>query len=483
MASNDVAMNWQLVIGDANVDALSGEELEVVNPGNGQVIGTVPRGRAEDVDRAVQAAMEAHEDGRWIRMSPRGRERILWRLAELLEENSEHLGATEALNQGRRAAQETLGIRYAAAVRYNAGWIERMDGKANVLQRGDDVIQAYTRKEPIGVAGLILPWNGPLGTAVEKVSAALCAGCTCVVKPAEETPFTAIRLGQLCLEAGIPPGVVNVVTGLGTEAGAALARHEDVPKISFTGSTEVGRLLIKASGETNMKKLTLELGGKSPMIIFEDADVAKSVAAVSHGVYNLLSGQTCSAPTRLFVHESLFEQVVGGICEYARRMRVGYFADADMGPIISKRQLERVQDYVDSGLADGAEAVVGGHAISGDGFFFEPTLMINVDQRMKMVREEIFGPVICALSFVEESAVVKAANDTSYGLAGSVWTKDISRGVRVGSQIRAGRVGINNYPARELSMPAGGVRQSGWGRECGPDGIDEFLETKSVYIA
>jgi phenylacetaldehyde dehydrogenase len=479
-----LAKPWKMIIGDEQVDAAAGERIEAVDPGNGQVIGAVPRGMAQDVDRAVAAARAAFDDKRWRKIPPRSRERIMWRLAELLEANAEELGYIEANNNGtplRMTRHMPLGT--AAALRYAAGWIERMDGKASELYRGDQVIPAYTRREPIGVAGLIVPWNGPLGMAVEKVAAALAAGCTCVLKPAEETPFTALRLGELCLEAGIPPGVVNVVTGYGHEAGAAIAAHPDVDMISFTGSTEVGRILVRASSESNLKKLTLELGGKSPMIVFGDADLEAVITGAAGAIF-LLTGQICFAASRLFVHESVFEKVVSGVAELAGKLKCGYFTDesADIGPLVSGKQRDRVQSYVSSGLEDGGEAVVGGRSIPGDGYFFEPTVMVNVNQDMRMVKEEIFGPVLSVMRFSEEDEVVKAANDTSYGLAGSVWSRDIRRATRVAGEIRAGRVGINNHPTRELSMPTGGFKQSGWGRECGAEGIGQFMETKSLYV-
>lgn len=475
---------WQMIIGAARMDAASGEAIEVVDPSTADLIARVPRGSEHDVDAAVAAAREAFDARRWNGLPPREREAIMWNLAQLIEDNADELEYVESLNNGMPLRAGRMSAAVAAAIRYNAGWIERLPGTASELHRGGYALQAYTRREPIGVAGLIVPWNGPLAIAAEKVSAALAAGCTCVLKPAEETPLTALRLGELCLEAGVPAGVVNVVTGLGAEVGAAIASHPGVDKVSFTGSTEVGRLLIRASGDGNLKKLTLELGGKSPMIVFDDADIDAVIEAAATAIFTN-SGQMCFAASRLFVHNHILHEVVDGLAEIARSLRLGRFdhVATDMGPLISRKQLVRVQGYVDSGVADGASIVCGGRTVRGRGFFFEPTVVVDVRRDMKMVREEIFGPVVCVLPFSSESEVIDAANDTPYGLAGSVWTADVGKGLRVLNALRAGRVGLNNHPIRELSMPTGGYKQSGWGRECGADGITAFLETKSVYIA
>jgi phenylacetaldehyde dehydrogenase len=469
-------------VGGEYVDAVSSLEIEVVDPGSEETVARVPRGAAADVDRAVAAARLAFDAGAWLRVAPRDREKAFWRVAELIEGDIDGLAELECRTMGMPfGAAKAQVAQCAATFRYYAGWIERMDGKSVDLVKGSSLFHAYTRKEPVGVVGIIVPWNGPLASVSGKLAAALAAGCTAVVKPSEETPLSALRLGTMCAEAGVPPGVVNIVTGYGEEAGKRLAEHPDVDKLSFTGSTEVGRAIVRAAAG-NMKKLTLELGGKSPMIVFEDADMDRAVQGAANAIFTN-AGQVCTAASRLLVHERIFDQLVSGVSERARRLKVGYWSDqsSEMGPLVSSRQRERVVSYVESGIADGAEALAGGRPIEGKGYFFQPTVMVGVRPTMRIAREEIFGPVVVAMPFHDDDEAVVVANDTRYGLAASVWTRDMARANRVARQVRAGRVGVNVHPPADVAMPTGGFKESGWGRESSSDGVDQFLETKSVF--
>jgi phenylacetaldehyde dehydrogenase len=336
-------------------------------------------------------------------------------------------------------------------------------------------------RDPVGVAGLIIPWNAPLAMAAWKLAPALAAGCTCVLKPAEETPLTALRLGELLLEAGVPDGVVNIVTGVGELAGAALAAHHDVDKVAFTGSTEVGRSIIHAAAG-NLKKLTLELGGKSPVIVFKDADLDEVIPGAAAAIFSN-AGQVCTAGSRLLIDRSGFDQVVAGVAEIADALHVGYGMEpgTEMGPLVSADQRRRVLEYVASGVEDGAAIVTRERPLDGEGYFVAPTVMTEVRPDMRIVREEIFGPVLAAMPFDEEEEAIRLANATSYGLAASLWTTNIKRAHRIARRLRAGRIGLNVHASPDVTMPTGGFKQSGWGRELGPDGLDAYLETKSVF--
>jgi phenylacetaldehyde dehydrogenase len=463
------------------VPAAAGDVFPTYDPGTGEVIAEVPSGKKADVDAAVAAARTAFEQDRWMRLPAARRGEILWRAADLMVAQADELGELESRNMGIPVPQaRTMVIEAAAQFRYYAGWVDKIHGKTVELGPAERRIQGYTLREPMGVAALIVPWNAPLISAAKKLAPALAAGCSCILKPANETPLTALRLGALLQQAGVPDGVVNIVTGSGEDVGQAMAEHPDVDTVAFTGSTEVGRTITKAA-TGNMKKLSLELGGKSPVIVMPDADLSKAIPGIAGAVF-WNTGQVCAAGTRLFVHDDVYDQVVQGVAAAGRALRVGYGQDpgVDIGPLISQKQLSRVTDYVTGGLDDGATVVSGGNRIGDSGYFFEPTVITDVDQSMPVMREEIFGPVLGVMRFSDVDTAVALANDTPYGLASSVWCRDGAVAHSIARRIRAGRVGINVHRAGGTQMPAGGYRQSGWGRECGPEALENYLETKSV---
>lgn len=467
------------------VSSQSGACMDVINPSNGQVLVQESLGGAHEVDLAVQAARRAFESGPWSRMRPAERTRLLLKLADAVEQNGDELALLETLNTGKplkMARAFDIGMA-AECLRYNAGWATKINGETrNVSLPGD--WHAYTLREPVGVVGLIVPWNVPLAMAVSKISPALAAGCTVVLKPAELTPLTALRLGELIQAIGFPPGVVNIVTGLGHEAGQAIVDHPGVDKISFTGSTMVGKSIL-ASAAGNLKRVALELGGKSPVFIFPDADLDRAMDAAARGIFGN-TGQVCAAGSRLFVHRSVADRVIEGIAHRARALRVapGLSPDAEIGPVISARQRERVMGYIDSGRAEGAEVVAGGQAVQGEGFFIQPTVLVNTRPDMKVVREEIFGPVLSTQLFDDDSLEQLAArgNDTDYGLSASIWTRDLRTAHQMVRRLYAGNVRVNAAAALDFAMPFGGYKQSGWGRENGREGVEAYTELKSVAI-
>jgi phenylacetaldehyde dehydrogenase len=472
----------KLLIGGQWVDAQSGKTFATYNPATGDVLAHVAEGDRQDVNQAVAAARKAFESGRWPDMSPAERGRLLWKLADLIEQHREELAELETLDNGKPLIFSRAGdIPSAAnAFRYMAGWATKVEGTTIPISSSRAKYFAYTLREPVGVVGQIIPWNFPLVMAAWKLAPALAVGCTCVLKPAEQTPVTALRLGELIQEAGFPDGVVNIVTGFGETAGAALASHPDVDKIAFTGSTEVGKLIAQAA-TGNLKKVSLELGGKSPNVIFADADLNSAIPGSANAIFFNL-GQVCTAGSRLFVHKSVFDQVVDGVAGETRKFKIGpgMIESTNLGPLVSEEQLSRVCGFLDSGNKEGATTIVGGHRIGDAGYFVEPTILVDVKPHMKVVREEIFGPVVTAIPFSEPEEVVAFANDTVYGLASAVWTRDISKAHRMAAKLRAGTVWINCYNVFDPALPFGGYKQSGWGRENGRAALDLYTENKSV---
>jgi phenylacetaldehyde dehydrogenase len=487
-----VALEWAaqpklLLIDGEWREAADGGTLPVYDPARGTVIAEVAAAGAADVDAAVRAARAAFEDGPWSKMTPSDRGRAIWRLGDLIEDHADELAMLETLDNGK-----PLGVARHADVplaadlfRYMAGWATKITGQTfpiSVPYAPGAEFVAYTLREPLGVVGQIIPWNFPLLMAAWKLGPALATGNTVVLKPAEQTPLSAIRLGELIAEAGIPNGVVNIVNGYGETAGAALAAHPGVDKVAFTGSTEVGRLILQAAAG-NLKKLTLELGGKSPNVIFADADLDAAIPAAASAIF-FNQGQVCAAGSRLYVEEPLYEEVVAGVGRAAAAMTVGSGLDpaTEMGPLISAEQLERVDSYIGIGRDEGARTVTGGARMDGPGYFMEPTVLADVRSDMRVVQEEIFGPVLVAQPFKSADEVAPLANGTPYGLAAAVWTRDIGKAHRLARQIQAGTVWINTFNIYDAALPFGGYKESGWGREMGEDVLSNYLQTKSVCI-
>ena len=474
----------KLLIDGQWVEAASGRTFETINPATEEKLAEVAYGEKEDIDRAVRAARQAFAyDSPWRRMSPSARGKLIWRIGDLIEEHVEELAMLESLDNGK-----PLGVARVADVplaadlfHYMAGWPTKILGDTTPISAPGEYL-SYTLREPVGVVGQIIPWNFPLLMAAWKLGPALATGCTVVLKPAEQTPLSALYLGELLLEAGLPGGVVNIVTGFG-DAGAALSGHDDVDKVAFTGSTEVGKLIVGAAAG-NLKKVSLELGGKSPNVVFADADLDAAVIGAANGIF-FNHGQCCNAGSRLYIQESAFDDVVAGVAEQAKKITVGSGLDAgtQMGPLISDEQFEKVLGYLQSGADAGAEAIVGGGRVGDRGYFVEPTVLTNTTGDMKVVREEIFGPVVCAIPFSDPDEIVPIANDTNYGLAAGVFTRDITKALRTAARLRAGTVWINTYHVFDAAQPFGGYKESGWGREMGHQVLENYLETKAVCVA
>lgn len=475
-----------LLIDGKLVPALSGRTFESINPATGKVLAQVAEGGAEDVDLAVAAARRAFEEGPWSRFKPFDRQAALLRLADLVEAHFDEIAMLDTLDMGAPiTGTRSRKQRAVALLRYYAGQATAIHGDT-ISNSAAGEIFSYTLKEPIGVVGAINAWNGPFGMAVWKIAPALAAGCTIVLKPAEQAPLSPLRLGELCLEAGFPAGVVNIVHGPGSTVGAALAAHPGVDKIAFTGSTATGQAIIRASAG-NVKRVSVELGGKSPNIVFDDANLEAAVPGAAMAVF-ANSGQICSAGTRLFVQRGIYDEFVEKVAAFARQLRVGNPLDPNMqlGPLVSEGQLDRVTAYLESGKAQGARAASGGRRIMGDdlgdGYFVEPTVFANVTDEMKIAQEEIFGPVISALPFDTAEEAIERGNATMFGLGSGVWTENLSNAHRVAKGLRAGSVWVNCYQAMDPAVPFGGYKMSGYGRESGREHIEEFLETKAVWI-
>lgn len=475
----------KLLIGGTWRESASGESFETINPASGELLAHVALANATDVDLAVDSARTAFESSPWGRMNPDERGKLLWKLADLIEVHADELAELETLDNGKplrisRNGDIPSAVRH---FRYYAGWTTKIEGTTIPVSQANQFV--YTLREPMGVVGLIIPWNFPLVMAAWKLAPALACGNTCILKPAEETPLTALRLGELIQEAGFPDGVVNVLTGPGLPTGAAIVSHPGIDKVAFTGSTEVGREIMKNAALSNLKRVSLELGGKSPNVIFADADLEKAVRGATWAVFST-AGQECVAGSRLFIERPVFDQVMAGLQAQAERIRVGSgFAKVHIGPMISQRQLSRVEGYIQSGVQQGARIVTGGERLGGelaDGYFLPPTIFTHTDDSLALVQEEIFGPVVAAAAFDDWGDLVQRANATRYGLAAGVWTKDVSKAHRFASAVNAGTVWINSYGLFDAAAPFGGYKESGFGREMGKDALHLYTQVKTVWV-
>jgi p-cumic aldehyde dehydrogenase len=470
------------LIGGQWKDAASGATLAVENPANEDIIAHVPQGQAEDIDEAVKVARATFESPAWRKIRPIDRGRLLENIARKVEEHADELAYLEALDTGKAISfAKVVDLPSTVDVfRYMGGWCSKLGGTTPPISYDGKEYHAYTRREPVGVVGAITPWNYPLALGSWKIASALAAGCTVVMKPTELTPLSTLRLAELCLEAGLPEGALNIVNGYGHEAGAALAQHPDVDKITFTGSTAVGKKIVEyALG--NMKRVTLELGGKSPSIVFADADLDQVGLGAALAVF-FNSGQICFAASRLLVQDSVYDRVVEAVAAVASQFKIGNGLEPDtlLGPLVSRRQRERVLGYVQSGIEQGARLVYGGKTVGDKGYFLQPTVFADADQSMKIAREEIFGPVVSIIRFKDEAEAIRLANDTSYGLAANIWTRDIKKAHRVAHRLQAGSVWINCHGVIDPAAPFGGFKQSGWGREVSEEGLSAYTETKTV---
>jgi len=471
-----------LYINGQFVKSVSEKTFDTIDPSTGKVLATVYEGQKEDIDLAVRAAREAFDKGSWKTMNPAVRSRLMYKLADLMEENKEELAQLETLDNGK-PIRETLNVDVPLAIehlRYYAGWATKVTGQTIPV---NGPFFNYTRHEPVGVVGQIIPWNFPLLMAMWKLGAALATGCTVVLKPAEQTPLSALYLAELIEEAGFPPGVVNIVPGFGPTAGQPLVDHPLVDKIAFTGSTEIGKLIMERAAKT-LKRVTLELGGKSPNIILPDADFSKAIPGALNGVmFN--QGQVCCAGSRVFIPKKQYDNVVADMVQHARTIKqgVGLQQDTEIGPLVSQEQHEKVLGYIEKGLAEGAELLTGGTNPFENGYFVSPTIFANVQDEMTIAKEEIFGPVISALPYEDIDELIDRANNSMYGLAAGVWTRDIAKAHYIANRLQAGTVWVNCYNVFDAASPFGGFKQSGIGREMGSYALENYTEVKSVWIS
>jgi phenylacetaldehyde dehydrogenase len=477
----------RLLINGEWVESESGEQIPVIDPATGEEVAITADAGAADVDKAVRAARAALETGPWATMLPADRQALIWKLSDLIDANADELAELESIDNGKTKFMANIvdipGSR--DYFRYMAGWATKIEGSTIDVSVGGppgSKISAYTLREPVGVVAQIIPWNFPLAMAAWKLGPALAAGCTTILKPAEQTPLTALRLGELIIEAGFPPGVVNVLTGYGETTGAALVSHPGVDKVAFTGSTEVGKLINRTATDT-LKRVSLELGGKSPVIVLPDFDVESAIGGAAQAIF-FNAGQVCAAGSRLYVHSKIYDQVVEGVAAAASKIRLGPGLDpgTEMGPLVSREQRDRVLSYIESGKQEGASVVAGGEAPSHDGFYVSPTVLATTRSDIRVVQEEIFGPVLVAQRFDDLDEIATIANSTNYGLSASVWSNDLRAVNRLVPKIKAGTVWVNCHGFVDPNMPFGGYKQSGIGRESGRAAIEMYTELKSVCV-
>ncbi|KAH7890612.1 aldehyde dehydrogenase domain-containing protein [Phlebopus sp. FC_14] len=471
-----------LYINGEFVDPVEGGTIEVVNPATGTVITSIAAGTKADIDIAAQAAKKAFKTSWGLKVPGAERGRLMFKLAELMEQHIEEFAALDALANGKayKTAHSKDNKGGIAVMKYYAGWADKVNGK--VIETNDSKL-SYTRHEPIGVVGQIIPWNVPMFSLSLKIAPALATGNTVVLKPSELTPLSALLFSTLISEAGFPPGVINIVNGYGSTAGQAISEHPIIGKVAFTGSTLTGRKIMEAAAKSNLKPVTLELGGKSPTIVFDDADLEQAVKWAIHGIY-FNHGQNCSAGSRIFVQEGIYDEFLTMFTEQALAIKVGdpFAEETYQGPQVSQTQFERIMSYISSGKSDGATVHLGGNRIGTEGYFIEPTIFTDCDASMKIVSEEIFGPVACVMKFATEEEVVEKANDTTYGLAASVFSKNIDKAIRVAHALEAGNMWVNCSNQAEINMPFGGYKQSGIGRELGEYALENYTTVKAVHV-